>query len=111
MFILFCIFILILMTSCNSESKMPAFDEQITEIIQKHQVESEELDLLSLPVKEIEYSGDIPKGKTYQLPHNRRVEDAFVYTIIWDQELEEYYVLKEGGFAGIRELYGPGKIR
>ena len=55
---------------------------------------------------------DIPKGQ-YEIINLRppvAMSDGFTHTFYIDPITGEYWVLKTGGFAGVQELYGPGKL-
>lgn len=37
--------------------------------------------------------------------------DGFSFTVFVDHRTQEFWVLRTGGFAGVHELFGPGRAQ
>jgi len=39
------------------------------------------------------------------------ISDAFTYMLCYNTNLEEYWILRSGGFAGVYEMFGPIRLK
>ncbi len=77
-------------------------------VAEKHQVSEWDLDVSSLPkMKEVPEA--VTRLPSHSLPHQPGTADTFGYTIYLDESARHYWILVTGGFAGVRDLYGPGR--
>lgn len=68
-----------------------------------------DLDVSSLPRlgREAAAAFDSKGLEIFQIPPPPGTADMFAYTIYYDEARGKYWVSRTGGFAGVRELYGP----
>jgi hypothetical protein len=51
---------------------------------------------------------DLSQCEVISIPSPPAISDAFSHTIYLNSQTDKYWMLRTGGIAGVRELYGPG---
>jgi hypothetical protein len=87
--------------------------DQIRSILERHRVSTYELDVSSLP--KLDSRKTVPSWEedsvdAFDLPGGPGVEDAFWYRIVLDRRTCRYWIERNGGVAGVTDVFGPGRL-
>lgn len=86
-----------------------AMSDTMSRIVKHHLRGKHDFETKSLPkVKDFKKPADDKQKENYQLPSPPGAADYFSYQVILNKDTQQYWIIRSGGFAGRRTVFGPG---